>query len=214
MSDISAEKHLRLVKAVIRTSDYSHPIVLSTCRELNIDPEDLRPRKLKDFADKRTCLEIHELRFNHFEAKRRVKMEKVASAILKSGVNIINVINQDLKPVHFQRYSLSPERSEAYVKPKTVDTTTAPLTGRDSSQRKLKFQKRKLERFLRVMGNIKEIKQQEEIRKMKLNSEQEKRVRKIEEEKIMNEEKRIEKIMKLNARREEKLKRKIEVLKS
>lgn len=212
MSDISPEKHLRLVQAVIRTSDYSHPIVLSTCRDLNIDPEDLRPKKLKDFADKKTCPEIHELRFNHFEAKRRAKMEKVAATILKSGVNILNIINQDLKPVHFQRYSLSPEQSEAIIKPKTVDTTIAPLTGRDLSKGKLKFQKRKLERFLRVMGNIKEIKCQEELRKMKLNSELEKRVRKIEEEKILNEEKRIEKIVKLNARREEKLRRKNEVL--
>lgn len=212
MSAISPEKHLRLIQALIRTSDYSHPIFLATCKELNINPEDLKPKKLEDFADKKTCIEIHELRFKHYEIKRKAKMEEVATKIMKSGTNILKLINKDLGPIHFQRYSLSEERTEPTMKPKTLDTTTIPLTRRDLSQQKLKFQKKKLERILRVMGNIKELKYQEEVKRVHLKIENEKKSKKIAEDKINSEEKRIEKIMKANAKREEKLRKRNDVL--
>jgi hypothetical protein len=209
MTDIAGDKQLSLIKAIIRTSDYSHPVVLISCKELGINPEELKPRKTEDFADKKTCLEIHELRFRHYETKRRAKLEQVALKIMKSGTNLLKLMNKDLGPVHFQRYSLSPEQVDNFQrKGKLESTLVHPLTTRDLSQKKLEIQKKKLERIVRVMGNIKEIKYLEEVKKKKINNDLDMKHKKITEEKQINEEKRIKKIHKINTKREEILKKK------
>ena len=201
MTDVSADKQIRLIKAIIRTSDYSHPVVLMTCKELGISPDELKPKNIEDFADKKTCSEIHELRFRHYETKRRTKLDQVAGKIIKSGTNFLKLLNKDLGPLHFQRYSLSPEQAASITKKSSKDSSVLhPLTTRELSQKKLDLQKKKLDRIIRVMGNIKEIKYQEEVKK-----------KKIDEEKIANEEKRIKKVNENKAKREEILRKKLDV---
>lgn len=212
MTDVSADKQIRLIKAIIRTSDYSHPVVLMTCKELGISPDELKPKNIEDFADKKTCSEIHELRFRHYETKRRTKLDQVAGKIIKSGTNFLKLLNKDLGPLHFQRYSLSPEQAASITKKSSKDSSVLhPLTTRELSQKKLDLQKKKLDRIIRVMGNIKEIKYQEEVKKKKIDKEFDSKQKKIDEEKIANEEKRIKKVNENKAKREEILRKKLDV---
>ena len=208
MATLSSEKQIRLIIALIRSINYSHPVILKACKELRINPEEIKPKKLEDFWDKNTCAEIHELRYQHSEKRRKARLETVAEKILQNGGNFTNLLASEA-PSHKPTHSLSPKQSEKLLLTTKLDNSTIhPLTTRDLSHKKYLFQKKKLDHLLKVVGNLKQIKYEEEIKKIKIVNEIDKKQKKIEEEKNHFEEKRLKKINESQAKREEKLKKK------
>lgn len=52
--------------------------VLHLCQTLKIDPNDLYPKSLEDFADPEVHKNVQILRFNHYESKRQCKIPLVS----------------------------------------------------------------------------------------------------------------------------------------
>ena len=201
MSANIQEKQLRLMMAAIRLTDYSHPLVLQVCSELKLNHEELKPKDLKEFTDKRTCTEIHELRYKHYNSKRKGKLESIAIHILKMGLTFQNLISTELTPTHQRTHSFSPEQSEKTIN-KSGGKSNSPITPHELSRRNFLIQKKKLDRLKKVIGNIKNIKYEEEVKKQRLNNEIDIKQKKIEEDKQNYEEKRLKKISEIQAKRE------------
>jgi hypothetical protein len=207
MSNFSQDKQIRLLLALIRSLDYSHPLLFQTCEQLKINPADLRPKRIEDFADKKTGPDIHELRYNHYEAKRKTKLDLVVNTILKNGWDFNSFISRKISPVHRQGRSLSPTESESLLVNSKPETSSIHPLIHTLSQKKYLYQKKKLDHLIKVIGNIKQIKYNQEKKKIQINLETQKKMKKIEEEKNYSEEKRIQKINKIQAKREEILKK-------
>ena len=55
------------------------------CMLLVIDPKDLVPKQLNDFAANGLKLGIQTLRYNHYEAKRKLKLKAIENLIRKAN---------------------------------------------------------------------------------------------------------------------------------
>ena len=55
------------------------------CMLLVIDPKDLVPKLLKDFSANGLKLGIQTLRYNHYEAKRKLKLKAIENLIRKAN---------------------------------------------------------------------------------------------------------------------------------
>lgn len=57
---------------------------LLACKLLVIDPKDLMPKQLDDFAANGLKLGIQTLRYNYYEAKRKLKLKAIENLLRKA----------------------------------------------------------------------------------------------------------------------------------
>ena len=97
------QKEIKQVLQFIILNNYSHPIITYACKELSIPSEQLIPKTISDLEEKTATKEINELRIQHYEARRKAKLNLIAEFIIE------NKLHQRPKPKDLR--SQSPQKS-------------------------------------------------------------------------------------------------------
>jgi len=74
-----------LDKAIFSKKGKIRISALTICKEMGIDPQDIYPKSLEDFAEKDVPANVQILRFNGYETQRRSKYSSTHFLIVKSS---------------------------------------------------------------------------------------------------------------------------------
>lgn len=200
MSFNDDEKKFKLVLAAIRTSDYSFPILLDLCKLHNINPDHLKPKKIEDFFDKKSCSEIHQLRFSHYESRRKTQLDFIAKQILNLNLNIFDLKSKKLSELYQltqtqQRHSLN-FHSLANQERQSLQIPISPRTSQ------IEIQHKKLSKAIKYLSNIQTVRSSEEQRKIDILLAKEQKFERIKREKELQAQKRQQKFSILKEKRD------------
>ena len=160
----------------ISKQNFYHPLINYACKELGIPNEQLIPKTLLQIQDKNTSKEVNELRFQHFEARRKAKLNIIAEYLLENKL----FVTYSSKSVN--KVTLTPSPSKTPRK-YTENTPSASVTQEINTERKAVNIKNRIIKRLTVNENLKKIQQDKE------------EARKIVEQKIKDKEKREKNIL-------------------
>jgi len=176
------EKTVEKAKNFMKKHNYEHPSILKVCSELKLSPEELKEKTPEEFREKCTSSEIQKLRFNHFEARRRGKVEIVAKTLAN-----------DCEPKKLSSTTPKPRKMPSLL---SIDEIT---------KLRIQNQKTKLKKYLKFQENLKNLKISEEQKKAQILKKEIQKFKKLELEKKHTEDQRLKKIMESNSKRQEKL---------
>lgn len=165
MSIENDDKRFKLILAAIRTSNYSLPIFLDLCKLYDIDPEDLKPKKIEDFFDKKTCSEIHELRFSHYESKRKSHLNFLCKEILQMNLNFLDLKTKSLSAINL---SVTPSKNEVknFLSILPQNTKTKLMNQSTPKSSPYDYQKKKLSKAIKHLSNVQSVRSEEEQKKI------------------------------------------------
>jgi hypothetical protein len=144
-------KKLDKILNFIAGTEYSHPIVLYVCKELKMPVEQLLPKTFEDIQDSVSTREVNILRFEHYEARRKAKLNLVAEYILEKHL-----------------FSGSKNRTISKLYLVTSSDRNATLSSNSSfnrdalTERKANIIKNQIIKRLTVQENLKKLKKEEE----------------------------------------------------
>jgi hypothetical protein len=67
---------------LMNDTDCTHPAIVQCCLDIGIDPEELKAKDLTEFIDKGISHELSQVRWNHYEIKRKTKLETVINELI------------------------------------------------------------------------------------------------------------------------------------
>jgi hypothetical protein len=200
--DNTYEKQLKEVIHMIKRHNYSLPILQDLCKIYNINPQDLKPKPIEDFIDKKNCPEVQELRHKHFQSRRKSQLSFLASKILDLKLKPSQIKTQTLSQVYFPT-TLTPRSSTHQKSADFYFFTPRHLKQFESS-------KKKLSKALKFLSNLETVQSSDNLKKSEILIKSKKKLMRIQEEKLLQEEMRQKKNEILNEKREKLLKKKQE----
>lgn len=132
--------------------NFSHPIIQNACNELGISNEQLIPRSFHEIQDKNANAEINLVRFEHFEARRKVRLNVVAEFLLEKKIFLGD------KGKNGSKKALTPSP----LKNNPDNALSASFSYETSTERKVLNIKKRVIQRMTVQENLKKIKQEEE----------------------------------------------------
>lgn len=173
-------KEARKLVTMMASKNFFHPLVNYACSELGIPNDHVIPIKYTEIEDKTVSKELNELRYQHTEARRKAKINLIASFLIDQ-----KLIPSSQKPSTAKNPS-TPNPSRPNEK-QTQSSPNSSYAQEVFTERKKLHYKNQIIHKLTVEENLKIIKKQEE------------EARKVTEQKIKQKEKR-EKILNRNTR--------------
>lgn len=125
---------------LIHDTNFSHPAIVQCCLDIGLYPEELKPKDLTEFIDKGISHELPQVRWNHYEIKRKAKLEAV--------INELIIRRAHLKP--------TPRLSEASIS-KDYTPNNAFLTPVDLWNRRKHIEATRLQYVMKVQDNLEQL---------------------------------------------------------
>ena len=138
----------------IASAKLSHRVVQYACNEVGISIEEIYEKKYEEIEDKNSTKELNELRFSHYEARRKAKIN-IISDYLNSHKTSFTKGSASNKKI-----TITPSHNRATH---SSELTTQSQEG--NLDHKVRIMKSKIVNQLMVEENLKRIKQENEVKK-------------------------------------------------
>lgn len=83
---VKLEIEVKRTIGFIKAHNYLHPAITWACEQLQITPDQLLPKSLHEFEDPNLIGECQQIRYKHYENKRKAKEKYVATYIAEKGL--------------------------------------------------------------------------------------------------------------------------------
>lgn len=155
-------KHLETLEDIKKFVNFvvgskgKHPAVLKACGELGIDVQELFPKRFEEMEDKSAGKEVNELRFAHFEARRKAKVNIICEFLIDH--KIFQVKTREIN----KKITLTPQNRTHNPSELTSASQELSISHRE------RVLKSKIVHQLLVEENLKRLKVEEEAQKTQI----------------------------------------------
>jgi hypothetical protein len=151
ITQTSPSSEIRKALKFIIEIGLDHEIVIKACNELGIAPDQIKVKPRSYFEEKNVCKEAENLRFQHYEARRRARLLVIAEFLIENNIYSTRENSKLLK-----------SRSSASRNKQRSGGSLPIVSQTELSSRKLKIAKNQIIKRLKFEQNRKKIKEEEE----------------------------------------------------
>lgn len=156
---------------LVNDTDCTHPAIVQCCLDIGIDPEELKARDLTEFIDKGISHELSQVRWNHYEIKRKAKLETVIN-------ELINRRAANRQTPRLTDNSISKENSGYSFSP-----NPPALTPVDLWNKRKNFEATRLQHIMKVQDKLEQLELDNERKRIQASQKIQAKIEKAEKEK-------------------------------
>ena len=173
---------------ILGEGGYTHPMVISACKSLGISQDQIFPKTLSSYEDNANSKETANIRFQHYEARRRAKLIVIAEYLVENEIFV---------PERKKKVKLNKSCSSA-TRAKTDMMPIIPISPQQISERRAQLYKSSILKRLKFEEKRRKLKAEEALAR----SEMDKKI----QEKLTRAEKRLPKNHKFFENQEKRIK--------
>ena len=115
------ERRLNNLLTQIVQHNYNHPVLFQACAELGLPHEQLLPRPIEEFQQEPSNAGTQELRYHHYEARRKAKLTLVADYLLQTNQSLAGNSRASPEPAACSVFDLEARHEKVQQRLKDLD---------------------------------------------------------------------------------------------